>query len=239
MVAVSLPDLPKGKEFEEYISAFFQSSGYYIERNITKKDVLELDIVATNYRQSPPDIKLIEVKSGKWGLKDLFKIRGWMFYLNISKGIFIVNNRGGDVDFSKQIAKELNIDLVIISDLSESKEALTEFISNENIENENISTWRYSYWVERNLLNRLNHKKKSHQDKKCFKSLEDYYFDVNNEIFFIENIVKKVDKLYFTFQEFPRISAKCANELIGNSFDCEYDDLPEQIYRETFYECNW
>ena len=66
MVAVSLPDFPKGKEFEEYISAFFQSSGYYIERNITKKDVLELDIVATNYRQSPPDIKLIEVKSGNW-----------------------------------------------------------------------------------------------------------------------------------------------------------------------------
>jgi len=58
MMAVSLPDLPKGKEFEEYISAFFQSGGNYIERNIIEKEskgkeVLELDIIATDY-SSPP-----------------------------------------------------------------------------------------------------------------------------------------------------------------------------------------
>jgi len=242
MASVSLPDLPKGKEFEEYISAFFQSSGNYIERNIVEREieeVLELDIITTDYCPSPPEIKLIEVKSGNWGFPDLFKIRGWMDYLNIDKGVFVASKERDHIDFFKEKAKRLNIDLIVIPDLSKSKEALSELINNRAIEDVDISTWRFSYWVERNLLKRLNHKKKSHPDKKCFRALEDYYFKVNSGIFFTENIVQKVDKLYSTFQEFPRISAKCGNELIGNIFDKEYNALPERIYEDTYYKCNY
>ncbi|MHA1541917.1 MAG: hypothetical protein ACTSQH_02975 [Candidatus Hodarchaeales archaeon] len=243
MASVSLPDLPKGKEFEEYISAFFHSSGnYYIERNITEREVeevLELDIVTTDYSPSPPGIKLLEIKSGEWGFPDLFKLRGWMDYLNIENGLFIATKRKDNINFIKEKAKNLNIDLVVISDLGTSKEALSDGLNTETIEDVDISTWRFSYWVERNLLKRLNHKKKSHPDKKCFKALENYYFEVNSGIFFTENIVRKVDTLYSTFQKFPRISAKCGNELIGNTFDEEYDALPKQIYEDTYYKCNY
>jgi len=244
MASVRLPDLPKGKEFEEYISACFQSGGYYIERNIIKKEteeVLELDIITTDYCLSPPEIKLLEVKSGDWGYSDLFKVRGWMDYLNISKGVFIASKdtEKSKVDSFKKIAKGLNIDLVVISNLSESKEALSELINNRTIEDVDISTWRVSYWVERNLLKRLTHKKKSHQNKKCFKALDDYYFEVNSGVFFTENIVQKVHKLYSTFQKFPHISGKCGNELIGNTFDGEYDTLPPEIYKDTYYKCNY
>jgi hypothetical protein len=31
---VKLADLPKDKEYEEYVSSLFQSGGYYIEKNI-------------------------------------------------------------------------------------------------------------------------------------------------------------------------------------------------------------
>lgn len=242
MASISLPDLPKGKEFEEYISAFFQSSGSYIERNIVEREteeVLELDIVSTNYSSFLPEIKLVEVKSGNWGFPDLFKIRGWMDYLNIDNGVFIASKERDNIDFFKDKVKGLNIDVVVIPDLSNSKEALSELINNKAIEDVDISTWRFSYWVERNLLKRLNHKKKSHQDKKCFRALEDYYFEINSGIFFTENFVKKVNKLYSTFQQFPRISAKCGNEFIGNTFDEEYDALPEQIYEDTYYKCSY
>ena len=242
MAFVSLPDLPKGKEFEEYISAFFQSDGYYIERNIIEREaeeVLELDIVTTDYCSSPPEIKLLEVKTGDWGFPDLFKVRGWMDYLNISKGVFIASKVRENSDFFKKKAKGLNIDLVVISNLSESKDALSELMNNTTIEDIDISTWRYSYWVERNLLKHLNHKKKSHPNKKCFKALDDYYFEVTSGVFFTENIVKKVCKLYSTFQKFPHISAKCGNELIGNTFDGEYDTLPEKIYNDTYYKCSY
>ncbi|MDD5689754.1 MAG: hypothetical protein PHQ76_05725, partial [Caldisericia bacterium] len=226
--------MPEGKEFEEYISAFFQSGRYYIERNIiereVKKEVLELDIITTDYCLSPPEIKLLEVKSGKWEFQDLFKVRGWMDYLNISKGVFIASKEKSNLDFLKKKAERLNIDLVAIPNLSESKEVLSQLINNGTIEDVDISIWRFSYWVERNLLKRLNHKKKSHPDKKCFKALEDYYFNLNSGVFFTENIVQKAHKLYSTFQEFPRISAKCGNELGGSTFDEEYDALPKQVY---------
>ena len=242
MASVSLPDLPKETEFEEYVSAFFQSGGYYIERNIIERDVeevLELDIITTNYNILPPEIKLIEVKSGGWGFPDIFKIRGWMDYLNISEGALIVSKEKRNIDFYKKISKALNIDSVVLSDLSESKEALAGFISKEVIEELDISIWRFSYWVERNLLKCLTCKKNSHTNKKCFKSLKEYHFEVNSEIFFTENIAEKVCKLYKIFQKFPRISAKCGNELIGNSFDDEYAALPEHIYGDTYYECKY
>jgi len=243
MASITLPNLPKGKEFEEYISAFFQSSGnYYIERNIIERDiedVLELDIITTDYNSFPPKIKLFEVKSGDWGFSDLFKVRGWMDYLNIEEGVFIANKERGNLDFLKEKAKRLNIDLVVIPDLNRTKEVLSELVSNGIIEDVDISTWRFSYWVERNLLKKLNRKKKSFPDKKCFKALENYYFKVNSGVFFTENIVQKVDKLYSAFEKFPRISAKCGNEIIGNTFDEEYDSLPEQVYKDTYYECSY
>jgi len=242
MASISLPDLPKGKEFEEYISAYFQSAGYYIERNIIERgpeEVLELDIIITDYCPSLPQIKLLEVKSGDWGFSDLFKMRGWMDHLNISNGIFIVSKEKDNIEFFKEKAKKLNIDLITIPSISESKKALSEIINDSTIEDVDISVWRFSYWVERNLLHRLNRKKKSHQNIKCFKALEDYYYELNSGIFFTENIVEKVYKLYSTFQKYPHISAKTGNELIGKPFDEDYDSMPKNTYEETYYKCSY
>jgi hypothetical protein len=74
--AIELPAQPKEKEFEEYIAGFLQCAGVYIERNIVERDVkevLELDIITTNYDQCPPDVRLIEIKSGGWGFSDISK----------------------------------------------------------------------------------------------------------------------------------------------------------------------
>jgi hypothetical protein len=241
--SVRLPDLPKGKEFEEYISAFFQAGGYYIERNIIEREaeeeVLELDIITTDYGSSLPEIKLLEVKSGKWGFPDLFKVLGWIKYLNISNGLFIASKEKSNVVFFRDKAKAMGIDLMVVSELGKAKEALSGFITNPTIEEMDISNWRFSYWVERNLLKCLNQKKKCQPDKKRFKALEDYYFKVTSGIFFQENIAQKVDTLYSTFRKFPRISAKCGNELIGKSFDEQCDALPTEVYDDTYYQCKY
>jgi hypothetical protein len=242
MASISLPKLPRGKAFEEFVSAFFQCDGYYIERNIIERkveEVLELDIITTNYDVSPPDISLLEAKSGEWGFPDLFKVRGWMDYLGIAKGIFIASKERRSIEFYAQIAQALNIHLIVIPDLSQYPTALAEFLRNDNIDRSDIVTWRYSYWIERSLMRQLNRRKKTLQDKKCFKALESYYFQVNSGIFFTENIIRRLTQLYSTFQKFPRISAKCANELIGNPFDEEYDAVPEPIFNDTYYKCSY
>ncbi len=63
--------------------------------------------------------------------------------------------------------------------------------------------------------------------------------DMNSEVFVANNdgTNSRVEELYRTFQKFPNISAKCANESIGQSFDAEYEALPKEIYEETYYQC--
>jgi len=240
--SVSLPPLPKGREFEEYISAYFQSSGNYIERNIIEKgaeEVLELDIIATDYYLPLPKIKLLEVKSGDWGFPDLFKVKGWMDYLNISEGVFVASKGRENLDFCRERVKRLNIDLVIIANLNKTKEALSNFIDDKTIEKVDISAWRFSYWIERNLLKLLKQKKRANHNTyiKRFEVLDDYYSEINNGIFLTENIIQKVEKLYSTFQKYPHISAKCGNELLGNTFDDECDTVPKQIFQDTYFKC--
>ena len=75
---INLNELPKKKEYEEYISAFFQCGQYYVEKNIIDRGVeelFELDLIITNYSNKTPDSRLIEIKSGDWGFSDVFKIR--------------------------------------------------------------------------------------------------------------------------------------------------------------------
>lgn len=242
MTTIQLPKLPKGKEFEEYISAFMQLGGYYIERNIIERDiieVLELDILSTNYDTIPPTVALVEARSGDWGFSDLFKVCGWMQYLHIPRGKFITNREQNNIDFFKKKAEILGIELIVIPSLDDSKEVLSKILPEltpADIDENDIEVWRYSYWVERRLLERLIYKKKSHPDKKCFRALADYYYETNSGIFFTDNIIEKVAKLYSVFMNFPHITAKTGHELIGEDFEDEYEKLPDEIY-QAYLKC--
>ena len=244
MASVSLPGLPKGKEFEEYISAFFQCGGFYVERNIIereeKEEILELDIVATNYGREPPESLMVEVKSGNWGFSDIFKVKGWLDYFGYTQGLLITNKSKEKTEFYEDKANDIGVKLLQIHDLSNAPELLKQIVSSNKLPQADFSTWRFSYWVERNLLRELKNKKmESYPDKLCYQKLDEYYFLLNSGIFFTENIVRRVHKLYETFQKFPRISARCGNELAGESFDNEIDKLSKKIYSDTYYDCKY
>ncbi|WP_028813591.1 hypothetical protein [Streptomyces flavidovirens] len=68
---VKLPDIPgAGEELEDYIAALFQASGHFVEKQIVESDpadLLELDIVTTDYAGEQASRRLIEVKGGKGG----------------------------------------------------------------------------------------------------------------------------------------------------------------------------
>jgi uncharacterized protein YjaZ len=75
---IKLPDLPTGNFFEEYLAAYFQENGNYIEKNIIERhegdEVLEIDFALTNYDKKPLEMKLVEAKSGKCGFPDILKL---------------------------------------------------------------------------------------------------------------------------------------------------------------------
>jgi hypothetical protein len=237
-VPITLPDLPEEKELEEYVSAHLQSSGLYIERNIIERaeeEVLELDIVVTDYESGTPQVKLLEVKSGSWGFPDIFKVRGWMDYLNLSTGAFVASRNKKNFDFISQKANQLDIRLVLIHDFAKASELLESISGSHKMNKVDIGLWRFSYWVERNLLRYLNACKRSDKEKKCFRAIEDYYLRVNSNIFFMENLVDRLLALYKEFQEHPHISAKSAHELEGDDFDDDHVQIPIDLFKRAFY----
>lgn len=243
MSAVALPELPREKEFEEYVAAVLQTCGYFVERNITEREaaeVLELDVIATRYhsqRNESPELFLIEAKSGEWGFPDIFKIKGWMVYLNIPNGKLVVQRPKDKIDFHKAIAERLGIQLLVIEDFEKNNELLEEVRCAE-LDTADISIWRFSCWLERKLKERLKQQKKSMRARR-FIEMENYYFEINDRLFFIENIISRLDRLYGLFHEYANISAKSANEMIGCDYNEDIDKIPRVLYERTYYECNY
>src|ERR1700680_1104697 len=128
--AIELPAHPKDKEFEEYIAAYLQCAGFYIERNIVERDVkevLELDIITTDYGQCPPSMRLVEIKSGGWGFPEVFKVYGWLKYLEIERGALVVKDAKETPEAQKFYADKantLNIDLVVADPLGDTDTAI-------------------------------------------------------------------------------------------------------------------
>lgn len=243
ILTIHLPELPAGREFEEYIAAYFQVTGHFVERNILERhdegEVLEIDLVLTDYNKKPLEMKLVEIKSGKCKFSDIFKIRGWMYYLNFSKGIFISKQQSDEFDFHKKIAETIDIDVVQIGDLSKTSHTLRDIIGRKKFDEEDIAVWRYTYWIERAMLKKLKHQEKSRQNMECFKRLSKYQFKADNDVFFNKNIIQRLSGLYDTFYENPRLTAKVGNELSGNKFEGKSSILPNKIFADTFFDCNY
>lgn len=242
LIVIELPEKPKGDEYEEFVSAYLQAGGKYVERRLIdrgKEEILELDIMVTEYDAKLPEIALVEIKSGGWGFTEIFKIRGWLDYLGYPKGVLIVQENKDHLTFFQEKGKNLSVEIILNEDLSQTTENLKTLIGNLPVDERDIETIRFSYWLERNLLKLLKNKKKSVQDKQSFKDLDDYYFQISSRAFFTDGIVNRIKYLYRAFSTYPRISAKLANELAGNSYEDGNQNIPTSIYNETFYKCKF
>ena len=67
----SLPDIPKDTDFEDYVSAYYQLSGKFLERGVIyrvgrescTKELLEMDIVTSDVKHGETERKNVEIKS--------------------------------------------------------------------------------------------------------------------------------------------------------------------------------
>lgn len=241
MASAQLPDLPKGEEFEEFVAAYLQSSGLYVERRIVDRreaEVLELDIVTTKYEADQgPISKIVEVNSGDWGAGDVFKVRGWLDYLALKQGALVVAKQVQQLAVYAQVAHELGLDLISIPDLKNAAAPLAA-LTEVKPDPDDVWAWRFSYWVERQLLRYLMQRKKSAGDnKKCYRALAEYLLLINSRIFFSRNVVRRAVDLYSAFSENAHISAKLAHELHGEDFDDEHETVPDAFFKRAYYAC--
>jgi len=239
--AIELTKIPKDKDYEDYLCAFLQAGGLYVERSVIHREVaelLELDILTTDFQQNSAENNLIEIKGGDWGFSDIFKIRGWLTYLNYNNGSFIVQKPRDNFDYFKDKAKGLGIDLIDNSDLSKTKDVLSHFLKIQPGEAE-IETIRFSYLLERKQLQKIKNLKKQNPTVKGYAALDNYFFVINSGSFFSRDPIDRINHLFETYLKYRNITAKICNELKGVDFtDDSVTQLTNSCYGDTFYQAN-
>jgi hypothetical protein len=236
--AIELPKIPKDKDYEDYLCAYLQAGGLYVERSIIYREVeelLELDILTTDFQQDSADNLLIEIKGGDWGFSDIFKIRGWLTYLHYDEGCFIVQKSRPSISYFQDKAKELNIRLIDNSDLTKTKETLSSFFNIEP-EKAEIETIRFAYLLERKQLAQIKQLKKKYPGVKSYQNLDDYFFKTISGSFFSRDPIRRINKLFDTFIKYKNITAKICHELNGGNFDEDITELSSKCFSETFYK---
>jgi hypothetical protein len=101
-MTISLPADPDGNQYEDLVIACLQVLGYFVEPRITlreaKKDILELDVVATPLGGGPRDRTLYEAKKERFSFSNVFKLYGQRTYLGIDNAA-LVSLRGAEPDY--------------------------------------------------------------------------------------------------------------------------------------------
>jgi hypothetical protein len=243
--AIALPAIPKGMFHEHLAFGCFHALGKYVEHNIIereeKQEILELDAIATDFSSNGPKSELIECKSGDYGFSDLFKMVGWMRYLNIEQGTLMVSAPLGPEknDIYKRRAKDLGVGVVVAEKSEDTAGAFGGLYPGAVIIPQDLTAWRYSYWIERKLLDRLRNQYKSNSKVKRYGELQKYHDQVNNSIFFTTNLLERIADLYSAFFSHTKITARCAMEMIGGKFDVDEPTIPGALFNKTFYESDY
>ncbi|MEZ4412432.1 MAG: hypothetical protein R2910_05565 [Gemmatimonadales bacterium] len=241
--SIELPDIPaNGDQFEDYVAALFQCGGYFVQRGVTERDptdVLELDAVVTDYDVQPPEALIVEAKSGtKWGYPDLFKVVGWLRYLHMSRGCFLVQTVPRRMDFAKRQARAAGLDVALVH--LEEPDLTAGFVAagfSEAPTETALNVWRFSYLIERSLLTCIHEAKKNAPTQAGPRAIWDYYNLINNSLFFEPDDYERVTALYAAFGQHPKLALGVAREIGGGGFDCEAEDPKNPQIRDALYRC--
>lgn len=218
--SVVLSEIPDaGEDLEDYVAALFQASGHFVEKQMVESDpadILELDIVTTEYTTDSLDRRLIEVKGGGWGYTDLFKVVGWMQYLGVDKGACFIT-RWDDRESAPNRVGPLGLEVVCFDDFPKAPEQFEALGFGSFADPELIDLWRYSYAVERKLVRLILAKAKA--DLEGAKAAKAYYRLINHGTFFARTPEESLAMLYEAFMDHPKMMLGYALELDGGEYD--------------------
>jgi len=206
---------PKGVELEDFVSAHFASRGCYVETAVKERspdEILELDVVWTDYRKERETSHPVEVKSGDWGLGDVFKFYGWTRYLGLEPGQFIHKESCGRLDPATlaHVQKSTGISFMRVNKPDDAETQFKAFGLPEPAWPELPQLWRYSFWARRRLRKSLNVAVSANVCPETAKAAKEYLRLVNDAVFFIPDTQQRIDKLlsaHFGHQQLGRSAA--------------------------------
>lgn len=245
---VSLPSLPKDEFYEDYVSAIFAACGLFVERRISLNEpvnILELDIVTSEIHSNKTEKTIVEIKSGQWGLTDVFKIRGWLDYLQYSNAAFI-GLQSNKLNFGEyqNIASSLQINLIDIPLDGESKLDDTVLIKSFNLSQPEthvyesaVPTLRFAFVLERYMIEKyLCGLAKDAQALPSYKLLKKYINQFCNHSFFISDAHKRLISVFEAYIENKNITARIDYEKLTGTYPSpDGVKLSEAAFSDLFY----
>lgn len=247
--SICLPKLPKGEYYEDFVAALLCCGGYFIEKRIELRNptnILELDVVTSKYTSDYVEKSITEIKSGGWGLPDVFKVRGWLDYLKIDKAFFVcLNNTKSNFSEMQDIAKELKINLcnVEINDEDTKKqELLNAFniaVSNKELYECAAFTLRLSFCAERMMVGKyLKELAKNSQCASAYHETQDFIYTVCEHSFFQNNAWKRLQEVFGAYKKYKNITARMdAERNASKDEDADKAELSESSFSKLFYKC--
>lgn len=216
-----LPTDPRDAALEDFVAAHFASRGAYVETGVTERhpiDILELDIVWTDYAQDPPKSHPVEVKGGKdIHLGDVFKFYGWTRYLGLPPGQFVHREPFGKADKNclKHIEARTGIHLVHAHALPDDVDKHLEAMGlPKPVWDKLPDLWRFSFWAQRELLKKLRGaKKKDDVVRETVVKTIEYQRLINDAVFFTPDVPTRVSDLLQAHMGHRNLAASIALEL--------------------------
>jgi len=196
----SLPKDPKGWELEDLVAAHFAARGAFVETGVTERspdELLELDLVWTDYHRDPAIATPVEVKSGAWGLGDLFKFFGWTRYLGLPPGVFVHREPCGRVSDATlhRVHTGTEITLLPLPAGEDPSAGLASFGLLDPPAPYLTSLWRYYFWAHRRLLRSLKAATDHSTCPDTAREAKRYYHLLNDAVFFLPDARDRVGAL--------------------------------------------
>lgn len=248
---VHFPDIPKDHYYEHYLSALIALSGRFVERSVVRRgeeEILELDIVTTKFNIADYEKAIVEIKGGKkWGFPDIFKVRGWIDYLDMKNAFFIVQDTTEkNIDFKRKIATDLGIcllsnaqtDLKHLDDKEiEESFGKVDFDSRESA----LSNLRYAFCLEDMLLGNLLRSERDESVKSGYtgyQKLSQYIHIIHNVSFFEADPLNRISRIFQIFTENKNITAGIINEdeIFGYPESTDGLTIPGEVFNNLFYK---
>lgn len=221
--------LPKNAikyDYEDQVCSLLHAHGYYLEtRLILKKgseEVLEFDAIATptnDYQNR----KVVEVKSGKWGISDVFKLYGQVMYAS-ERHAWLIHKKPTTKTKKKAIQEvcgsvpvtTININIDDDGELENIPDGLD--IPTNISECIFITSW-WSRSAERIAQSKFRSWCKGHAEPPEPIDNAQSYLSELDECLFKKSPLSRVDALYDAYKAYPQITSSLINYVSKNSKD--------------------
>jgi len=225
----SLSPDPTGIEFEDLIAAHLATRGMFVETGVTErdpKDILELDIVWTDYRTLEAPRHAMEVKSGKWHIgEDYFKYLGWVTYLGLASASFVYRKLADQAtthELLERLGKRTKIKPVYVPDPAKIDEQMDALGLPKPVAPKMTEVWRFSFWAQHRLYFSLSRAIAEGLCPKVGKMAKDAWKLYNDAVFFEPDIQARmamllrehIDKRYMASAAAEEIEKKEPNAAV-------------------------